>query len=754
MRRYRMFFWMAPAFALMLSFAGNAVAGPNADAVVTLDIVTEMMMMNQTDDGVTTATVADSGTTIEVEVFVSGVTTDLVGVGIFFDSLMVDEKMTDDNGMMGDDDGMMGDDDGMMGDDDGMMGGTRVIPDIVKVVGQKSDWPLELPPEAGRIGRGVFWVTLPVLHPPFTVPESGYLGTLILETQTDVTGMPFSLRVAEFGVTTFNELGGAVTDTLDVSVVLQFNAAVPAVPVVMIPDEAADGVAVPSGGESEPVRVTAEGFAEGATLTWHVETTGTGATIDVLDDEGSMMEGDMFPSTSTFIDVKATGGAGGDVSVEVWAESDGVETNRVTIVFNAAVPAVPAVMIPDEAADGVAVPSGGESEPVRVTAEGFAEGATLTWHVETTGTGATIDVLDDEGSMMEGDMFPSTSTFIDVKATGGAGGDVSVEVWAESDSVETNRVTILFNAAVPAPAVMIPDEAMGGVPVPQGGESEPVRVTAEGFAEGATLTWHVETTGTGATIDVLDDEGSMMEGDMFPSTSTFIDVKATDAGGDVSVEVWAESDSVETNRVTIMFSRLQPVELASFGGALIDDRVVLNWTTASQTNNAGWRVLRSVDGETYEQVGEFVTGAGTSDALQDYAFQDGELPLAEKVFYVLEQIDLDGTARRSDRVEMLLGARFLVPPPTEFAVGAYPNPFNPSTTVTYDLPSDQMVSIVIYDAIGQEVRRLVSAQRSAGRYTVQWDARDSQGHSVGSGVYIAKIEAGPFSASQKMLLLK
>jgi hypothetical protein len=154
--------------------------------------------------------------------------------------------------------------------------------------------------------------------------------------------------------------------------------------------------------------------------------------------------------------------------VEVWAESGGVETDRVTILFNAA---VPAVMIPAEAADGVAIPSGGESEPVRVTAEGFAAGATLTWHVETTGTGATIDVLDDQGSVMEGDMFPSTSTFIDVKATD-AGGDVSVEVWAESGGVETDRVTILFNAAVPA--VMIPAEAADGVAIPSGGESEPV----------------------------------------------------------------------------------------------------------------------------------------------------------------------------------------------------------------------------------------------------------------------------------------
>ena len=522
MRRYRMFFWMAPAFALMLSFAGNAVAGPNADAVVTLDIVTDMMM-NQTDDGVTSATVADSGTTIEIEVFVSGVTTALAAAGFEFDTLMVDDGMMMDDGMDGGmDDGMDGGmDDGMDGGmDDGMMR-ARVIPDIVKVTGQESEWEASLP--AGD--RGIYWAQL--LDPPVTVPESGYLGTLILETQTDVTGMAFNLGV--LGVGLVPTTGLADTDTIAVSTVLRFNA---------------------------------------------------------------------------------------------------------------------------------------------------------------------------------------------------------------------------------VPHVMIPHDAMAGVAVPQGGTSEPVKVSVDGFAEGATLTWHVEVTGMGADVEVLDSEMMMMEGNMFESTSTSLYIKATDAGGDASVEVWAESGGVESDRATIMFSRQQPVELASFAGALVDDRVVLNWTTASQTNNAGWRVLRSVDGETYEQVGEFVKGAGTSDALKDYAFRDGELPSAEKVFYVLEQIDLDGTVRRSDRVEMLLGARFLVPAPTQFAVGAYPNPFNPSTTLTYDLPSDEMVSIVIYDAIGQEVRRLVSAQRSAGRYTVQWDARDSQGHSVGSGVYIAKIEAGSFSASQKMLLLK
>ena len=116
------------------------------------------------------------------------------------------------------------------------------------------------------------------------------------------------------------------------------------------------------------------------------------------------------------------------------------------------------------------------------------------------------------------------------------------------------------------------------------------------------------------------------------------------------------------------------------------------------------------------------------------------------------RLTLDGTINRSNAIEVLLGARFTLP--TEFSSAVYPNPFNPRTTISYDLPSDATVSIVIYDAIGQEIRHLVSQHYTAGRYSVQWDAKDHLGRSVGSGVYIAKIVAGPNTAIQKMLLLK
>ena len=339
----------------------------------------------------------------------------------------------------------------------------------------------------------------------------------------------------------------------------------------------------------------------------------------------------------------------------------------------------------------------------------------------------------------------------EILATNAAGDDL------ERDTLDVSMAMITFEQPK-APKLEILD--MGGmmiadpVAVQRDADAPPdtVTIAAKNFAVGDTISWSVDRVGS-FDITVLDQDGMMMEGMMFATTGTMIKVYAKGMGDAGSVSVYAYSGMDTTDVVTVEFSLENPVELASFGGELAEDRVVLNWTTASQTNNAGWRMLRSVDGKTYEPVGEFVSGAGTSDVLVSYNFVDNNPPSAEKVFYVLEQVDLDGTIHRSNAVEVTLGARF-VDVPTEFATNVYPNPFNPSTTISYDLPSDALISIVIYDATGQVVRQLVNEQRFAGRYQVRWDAKDNLGRSVGSGVYIAKVEAGSFSASQKMLLLK
>ena len=85
---------------------------------------------------------------------------------------------------------------------------------------------------------------------------------------------------------------------------------------------------------------------------------------------------------------------------------------------------------------------------------------------------------------------------------------------------------------------------------------------------------------------------------------------------------------------------------------------------------------------------------------------------------------------------------------------AYPNPFNPVTTLYYDLPEDVMVNITIYDMMGRLVSNLVSSQQNAGYKSIQWNATNNQGQSAAAGLYLYTIEAGKFRQTKKMVLLK
>ncbi|HXF99352.1 MAG TPA: T9SS type A sorting domain-containing protein, partial [Bacteroidota bacterium] len=79
----------------------------------------------------------------------------------------------------------------------------------------------------------------------------------------------------------------------------------------------------------------------------------------------------------------------------------------------------------------------------------------------------------------------------------------------------------------------------------------------------------------------------------------------------------------------------------------------------------------------------------------------------------------------------------------------YPNPFNPTTHIRYALPTSSRVQLVVYDALGREVERLVDAEQSPGTYAAMWDARTRA-----SGVYFYKLTAGGFSQTKKLLLVR
>lgn len=93
--------------------------------------------------------------------------------------------------------------------------------------------------------------------------------------------------------------------------------------------------------------------------------------------------------------------------------------------------------------------------------------------------------------------------------------------------------------------------------------------------------------------------------------------------------------------------------------------------------------------------------------------------------------------------------------PTDFALSQnVPNPFNPTTDISFALPKDAKVSLEIYNVLGQHVKTLVDDYMRAGQQTVSWDGTDVTGRTVASGVYFYKLNANEFSQTKKMMMLK
>lgn len=79
----------------------------------------------------------------------------------------------------------------------------------------------------------------------------------------------------------------------------------------------------------------------------------------------------------------------------------------------------------------------------------------------------------------------------------------------------------------------------------------------------------------------------------------------------------------------------------------------------------------------------------------------------------------------------------------------FPNPFNPTTTIRYDLPKDGLVQLEVFDILGRKITTLVNTRQSAGRYDINFDASN-----LASGIYIYKLQSGEYNSSKKMIFLK
>jgi len=192
-----------------------------------------------------------------------------------------------------------------------------------------------------------------------------------------------------------------------------------------------------------------------------------------------------------------------------------------------------------------------------------------------------------------------------------------------------------------------------------------------------------------------------------------------------------------------------PVELVLFTAEVIDGEVVLNWQTATETNNSGFEIERAPSksppkGETsgWEKIG-FMPGYGTTSEPRKYTFTDEEIT-AGSYKYRLKQIDFDGSISYSNVAEVNVNT------PTEFILYQnYPNPFNPSTMIKFTLPVDNRVKINIYNSLGQLVETLLDKEMESGYHEVNFDASK-----LTSGVYIYQLQANDYASVKKMILIK
>lgn len=207
-----------------------------------------------------------------------------------------------------------------------------------------------------------------------------------------------------------------------------------------------------------------------------------------------------------------------------------------------------------------------------------------------------------------------------------------------------------------------------------------------------------------------------------------------------------------SNHVNLLGNSPLPVELTSFLGKSVNDKVLLNWETASEIRNTGFDIERCTvsNGKksNWSKVA-FVKGSGNSNISIKYNYTDKELNSGEYI-YRLKQIDVDGSFVYSEEVNVNISL------PVVFRLDQnYPNPFNPSTTVKYQIPVESRVTLRIFNAIGEQVAQLFNDVQNAGFHNIQWNASG-----FGSGLYLVNLVAEStqdgqrFSKTIKIMLVK
>ncbi|MGR6087650.1 MAG: hypothetical protein ACU4F9_05725 [Arcticibacter sp.] len=174
-----------------------------------------------------------------------------------------------------------------------------------------------------------------------------------------------------------------------------------------------------------------------------------------------------------------------------------------------------------------------------------------------------------------------------------------------------------------------------------------------------------------------------------------------------------------------------PVSLLDFRATPAENKILINWSTASETNNAGFHLEKSVQGDSFGQIG-WIPGHGNTNTQHDYLLEDWEVEKNKTYYYRLNQMDFDGTSSYSDVVSARLSGQGV-------QVSAWPNPFNSSTNLIINLQQDAFVEAWVINAIGQEVAELTRQELTKGSHPFNFDL---QANNCKPGVYTVMVKVG------------
>ncbi|MCK5148652.1 T9SS type A sorting domain-containing protein [bacterium] len=261
------------------------------------------------------------------------------------------------------------------------------------------------------------------------------------------------------------------------------------------------------------------------------------------------------------------------------------------------------------------------------------------------------------------------------------------------------------------------------------------------------------------TIRVVD--GTSTDYTFTPNTGTPVVASVDNAGATVNLNFIGITSITVSGMYTpyidnVVMDASLSVGLASFSAHEQGAAVKLNWVSESETDNAGYILERRTQSTEWQTVASYIThaelsGRGNSSQKTEYVFVDEDTKCGGTYEYRLSDVDTEGNVTELDVISITLD-----PVPAETLLKpAYPNPFNPSTKIQYELAEDVSVTLKVVDIRGRNVQTIVNGEhKSAGSYSVHWNGMNDTGQHAASGVYFLMMQAGQVLKSQKVMLVR